>query len=281
MIGTSHSIVLRTILAGVMLLAAVASITPLRAHEFWIDPETWHLEQGETLRVALRVGTGFNGSQQMFFPARISRFDLVGPQQTLAFKGRLGDRPAGRITPEETGLHIISHATTFTALRYTDFEKFAAFTREKGLGDAVSRHRARQLPESDFVERYRRFAKSLIAVGSAEGQDRVLGMEVEITALANPFALTGDTMPLRLDRDGAPWPGVLVTVFARPLGSRPDATVVSTYRADAAGRVVILTRPGHAYLVDAVSLEEAAASGNPEGAVWSSRWASLSFATPR
>lgn len=275
--------------ALLFVMLALGLVTPVKAHEFWIEPQRWQVPAGEVLRVALRLGTRFDGTQQVYFPARFTRFDLIDPGgETTAFEGRLGDRPAGRITPQKTGLHIIAHETTFSLLRYQAFEKFAAFTREKGFDDAVIRHRQRALPDDGFVERYRRFAKSLVAVGMAKGQvgghvggqDMVLGMEVEITALANPYETGGGEIPLRLDRDGNPWGNAQVTVFARPVGGRPDETREAVFRADENGRVVIKTRPGHLYLIDAVSLKETDPGQNPEGAVWTSRWASLTFAVP-
>lgn len=271
---------LKSVLAVMVFTLAGVSTTPGRSHEFWITPDRWSMAAGQTLQVALYVGTKFNGAQQLYQPDRISRFEVIGPGDTLAVKGRLGDRPAGRVTPVETGLHIIAHETTTITLRYDEFDDFASFTQNKGHEGAVARHLERRLPKSGFAEDYRRFAKSLIAVGSASGKDRVLGMEVEIIALDNPFTIENDMMSLQLRRDGRPWSGAKVTRFARPVGGRPDETRIDIAVADAKGQLTFTTRPGHLYLIDAVSLEETNPSRSDAGAVWSSRWASLTFVTP-
>lgn len=260
------------------------------AHEFWLYPHAWLLEKDQELRVDLRVGTEFNGYQKIYLPDHIRRFDLTGPNSQTPFKGRLGDRPAGKIIPKEEGLQIIAHVTGFSSLTYETLDKFQAFASEKGYPDAVFMHRARRLAEQNFSEDYRRFAKSLVAVNTAAGQDRVLGLEVEITALQNPFVMQGDLLELRLDRGGRPWSNVQVTVLARSLEPEPGTTTKTTpgttvsttrYRTDEDGRIKIRTALGHEYLVDAVSLDPIDPQESNSGAVWLSRWASLTFARPK
>lgn len=259
---------------------AVIGPCPANAHEFWIAPQAWQLPAGAELLAAIRVGTGFKGSQRIYAPQHIARFDLIGPTKALAFTGRLGDRPAGRITPVETGLHIIRHETNPLLVRYANMAEFAEFAEEKGYPDAPDQHRARGLHQDGLVETYRRFAKTLVAIGAKDGDDRRLGMEVEITALDNPFSLNADTLALQLDADGAPWAAVQVTVFQRPLDTPGAEAKETLYRSDDLGRVDISVVPGHAYLVDAVHLGALPAGQDAAGAVWESRWASLSFALP-
>lgn len=262
-------------------LIFMAQAGKAEAHEFWLYPNAWLLETDQELRVDLRVGTQFNGYQKVYLQDHISRFDLIGLNNQTPFKGRLGDRPAGKIIPQESGLHIIAHVTSFSSITYETLNKFQAFATEKGYPDAVAAHRARRLAEQNFSEDYRRFAKSLVAVSTAAGQDRVLGMEVEITALQNPFVMQGDLLELRLDRDGTPWSNVQVTVLARGPDPDPGTTASTTYyRTDETGRVKIRTMPGYEYLVDAVSLDPIDPPDANSGAVWLSRWASLTFARP-
>ena len=274
-------------------LFLIAQVGKAGGHEFWLYPNAWLLEKDQELRVDLRVGTEFTGYQKIYLPDHIRRFDLTGPNSQTPFKGRLGDRPAGKIIPKEDGLHIIAHVTAFSSLTYETLDKFEAFATEKGYPDAVLRHRARLLAEQNFSEDYRRFAKSLVAVNSAAGQDRVLGLEVEITALQNPFVMQGDLLELRLDRDGRPWSNVQVTVLARSLELEPGTTTKTStntttgitssttrYRTDENGRIKIRTALGHEYLVDAVSLDPIDPQESKSGAVWLSRWASLTFARP-
>ena len=260
--------------------AFMVSPDPARAHEFWIEPERWQIPAGGEVRASIRIGTEFSGSQRIYFPSAITRFEVIGQSQTIPARGRLGDLPAGQFTPLEDGLHIIVHETTSSLVKYKVMDKFTDFTLEKGYPEAIEQHRGRGLPETGFVETYRRFAKSLIAVGHADGSDRNLGLEVEITALATPFTITAPVMPMILSRDDAPWAGVQVTVFSRPVEGEASPASIQQYASDDNGRVEISIIPGHTYLVDAVSLDAVEPGADPDGAVWASRWASTTFTIP-
>lgn len=264
-----------------MLGAIMAMMTvEASAHEFWIEPQHWISPPDQKLSIALRIGSDFSGFQQVYMPAKFTRFHLVSPQHVTDIKGRLGDRPAGRIHPVQSGLHLLQHITTDEFIKYSDLGTFISFTLEKGIADAEGWHIRRALPEAGFVEQYRRYAKALVAIGEGQGQDRTLGMAVEITALDNPYHLKGDQLRLRLDRDGAAWPHVQVTVFARPLDHPAGPAIHHTYRSDDQGRVTITVPKGSVYLVDAVSLDDIDPATSKYGAVWQTRWASLTFARP-
>ena len=252
-----------------------------KAHEFWIEPEEFVIDQGQELHFALMVGTDFKGFQQLYIPSRFERFDLISPQGTVFVDGRVGDRPAGQITPNEEGLHIIRHETNVETIIYENLGKFASFTTEKGLMDAFDQHRQRGLEDVNFIEDYRRYAKSLIGVGHYKGHDQVLGMAVEITALDNPYTMTGDSMSFQLHQDNAPWGNAQVMVFSHPLEDENRKQVQRhIYKTNSLGTVTIPVKLGHAYLIDAVSLTPLNKGQSDNGAVWLSRWASLTFARP-
>ena len=281
MMKISISFVMRVV--NLLLVMLGISISTLAyGHEFWIEAKDWQLQPREDMRLSLRVGTEFRGLEQIYFPQKINRFDWVSPKASAAFKGRLGDMPAGVMRPEDSGLYIIRHETMPDRVDYETLDQFERFAAKKGYPEAVARHRERQLPASGFREIYRRFAKSLVAVGGGEGKDQRLGMEVEITALDNPFHLSASALRLQLHRDGQPWSGARVTIFARVLNAGDGATEVDVHQTDAddKGVITLELRPGFVYLIDAVSLEEINPDHNQDAAVWSSRWASLTFAVP-
>ena len=281
MMKISISFVMRVV--NLLLVVLGISISTLAyGHEFWIEAKDWQLQPGEDIRLSLRVGTDFKGLEQIYFPQKINRFDWVTPKASAPFKGRLGDMPAGVMRPETEGLYIIRHETMPDRVDYETLDQFERFAAKKGYPEAVARHRERQLPASGFREIYRRFAKALVAVGDGQGNDQRLGMEVEITALNNPFHLSDRMLKLQLHRDGKPWSGARVTVFARVLDAGDGAAEVAVQQTDAddKGLVTLEIRPGFVYLIDAVSLEEINPDHNQDAAVWSSRWASLTFAVP-
>lgn len=258
---------------------AFVSITQAaQGHEFWIDPLTFFVNPGTPIRADIKVGENFKGTPSVFLPSRFNRFDIGTPMGFAAVQGRQGDRPAlNQIAPN--GLAIVVHETTNSQLTYTEFAKFEKFVSHKDAAWAISEHRARGLPEDEFVEVYSRYAKSLIAVGPGQGADRNVGLLTEIVALANPYTdALPDGLPVRVLYRGAPKSGAQVEVFERAPGGGVRVFLVT---ANAGGEARIPVKSGHSYMLDSVVLRppEGAAAQNPK-AVWESLWANLTFAVP-
>jgi len=85
-------------------------------------------------------------------------------------------------------------------------------------------------------------------------------------------------MRLQLHRDSSPWSGAWVTIFARLVGD--TSVTIDQTATDDEGLITVQVLPGYQYLIDAVSLEEVDPDEQANGAVWASRWASLTFAVP-
>ena len=118
------------------------------------------------------------------------------------------------------------HETTDNRLTYREWQKFVNFVEHKGFDGALERHAERGLPETGFVETYRRYAKSLVAVGDGVGLDQNVGLDTEIVALANPY--TDDLsngLPVKVLLYGAPRPNAQVEVFYRT----PDGTIETEF----------------------------------------------------
>ena len=95
-------------------------------------------------------------------------------------------------------------------------------------------------------------------------------------AEANPY--TDDLsagFPVRVLYQGAPRANEQVELFARS----GDEVVVSQYRTDTEGRVVLPVEAGVEYLVDSVLLRELEVQAEGDAA-WESIWASLTFRVP-
>lgn len=269
-----------TLLAGPILAAlTLCSTTAAFAHEFWISPQDYQVAQGAPIIAALRVGQNFKGASYAYLPPEFERFDLVQGEDVRVVEGRIGDRPALDMEVGKEGLWIIVHETRDDTLRYSEPDKFVNFTTHKDFPEVVELHTARGLPLVGFSEAYRRFGKSLVAVGGGAGQDREVGLRTEIVARANPYTDDlSDGLAIDVLFEGAPRGDVQVEVFAR---YGPEDVRISTQRTDVNGRVIISVEPGVEYLLDAVvmlPLEPQDAAKDP---VWESLWASLTFKTPQ
>lgn len=256
-------------------LALLAS--PLSAHEFWIEPETFALPDGAPVVAQTIVGTELKGATYSYNPRDFTRFEIVTDAGVQPVEGRLGDKPALNMVPEGTGLATIVHVTRDHSLIYRKWEKFTAFCTHKDFTWALDRHIARGLAQDLVRERYSRHAKSLVALGDGAGADREMGLLTEIVAEANPYTddLSGG-FPVRVLYQGAPRADVQVELFER--NAAGDVTI-RLYRTDDQGRVSVDVTPGHFYLVDSVVMRELEVTEDKDPA-WESLWASLTFETP-
>jgi hypothetical protein len=260
-----------------LLFVALILAPAARAHEFWISPEAYQVPPGEAIIAELRVGENLKGAGYAHIPDRVARFEVLQGEASFGPGTDLGDRPALNQILPGPGLAILVHETVDNSLKYTSWDKFVTFTTHKDFTWAQDVHRTRGLPDTGFVETYRRFGKALVAVGDGAGSDRPVGLDTEIVALANPYTddLSGG-LPVRVLYFGAPRSDVQVELFARDADGTVDVTL---HRTDSAGVAVLPMVPGTEYLVDSVIMEplEPAAEGDP---VWHSLWASLTFRTP-
>ena len=264
----------RRILTTVSLIVWAATA---QAHEFWISPETYVTPNGGEVQAQLRVGQEFDGGAYSFNPNRFERFDLVMGDQVVPVTGRLGDTPALNMTAPANGLIIIVHETGDNLLTYKGMEKFIKFAKHKDFEWAVQSHAERGLPTERFMERYRRYAKSLVAVGDGAGADREVGLKTEIVALANPYTDQLDMFPVKVLLDGKPRADAQIELFDKG----PDGEVeITLHRTNAQGIGTFPITRGHEYLVDAVELLPLDEGDPTKFPVWVSAWASLTFMVP-
>lgn len=250
------------------------TISPAFAHEFWIEPENYQVKSGEPVIANLRNGENFSGGPLSWIDRRIARSEAWVGQDVKKLSGRAGDLPAISFQPRNAGLLRLVHETTLSTLPYKSADKFQAFVDHKDLDTS-----ALPDPTYPFSEGYRRFAKALIGIAGAEGQDQVSGMETEFVALENPYTYgIADQLPVRLYYQNNPRPDAQIEIFERA----PDGSVqVFLLRTDGNGEALIPVQPGHAYLLDAVILRRpASALAKERGVLWESLWAALTFAIP-
>lgn len=263
--------------ASLIVTLSLLSTGFAQAHEFWIEAHAFEIESGENVVADIRIGQGFGGSPFAFIPPNFVRFDMVQGDQVVVVDSRVGDRPALNMAMPD-GLWIAVHETTDSNLTYSEWEKFAGFVEHKAFDNVLETHMELGLPEVGFLETYRRFAKSLIAVGDGAGADRALGLRTEIIALANPYVddVTGG-VPVLVQFENAPRVGVQVEVFEKDSAGE---VIVFTTQTDAKGVAMIPVKAGHSYMLDAVVMLAEEYDDPVKDAVWRSLWANLTFAVP-
>ncbi len=256
----------------------VFSAVIAHAHEFWLLPNSFQLEKGGALTVGLRNGENMKGISQPYLPGSVNRFEVLAAKATTPVTARLGDDPALVTTAPGDGLLIVVHETNDSSLTYKEFAKFESFVRHKAFANVLTLHADRGLPQTGFTESYRRYAKTLIAIGTGTGADRATGARIEIVAQLNPYTDDVSTgLPLRVLLDGAPRASAQIELFA----TAPNGTVsVSAHTTGTDGIVVVPTQPGVTYLADSVDMYPLPNNDPQAGPVWHTDWASLTYLVP-
>lgn len=263
------------IYARFLSLLVFLNATSVTAHEFWIEPKDYTVNASDIVVADLRNGQNFKGSSYSYIRDRYVKFDMFVGQSQLMIDGDLGQRPAISTQIEEEGLAILIVESKSNSLSYSEWDKFQKFINHKDFDLDKEKHLALGFPETGFKEIYRRFAKSLVAIGNAKGNDRPVGLEIELVALANPYQDdTTNGMPIKAYYQGEILADVQIELFDK----KPSGDVeVTLHRTDDQGVALLPIESGHSYLVDTVQIRQAA-QGNEQGAVWETLWASLTYA---
>src|SRR5215467_12863444 len=112
----------RLAFAAALLLAAANA----RAHDFWIEPSTFHPASGQTVAVGLRVGQDFIGDPVPRASAFIAAFAVRqnGGAQTIGGSDHID--PAGFFRADGGATAIVSYASTgaYIELPPAEFEDY-------------------------------------------------------------------------------------------------------------------------------------------------------------
>jgi len=221
---------------GWLLAAAAVLAGPAQAHDFWIQPQAFRAAAGAQVPLTLQVGDGPDRTRSAIPLRRVTRFEVVAPngaardaKASLSLGGPAAD---GAVTLAGGGVHVLVLATDAGGRSRLPAAKFEAYLRDEGLTPAIeARAKARQAGR-DGDERYGRAAKALVLAGEGDGgaATRPVGLPLEITPLANPYARP-DRLPVRVTFEGRPLAGALVKLT----DLADDVTPLAELRTDAAG----------------------------------------------
>jgi hypothetical protein len=263
-------------------ILALALVTPLQAHDFWIEPSKFQPAAGTSLTLDLKVGERFSGDSVARNPAKIARFfarDAHGAES--AIEGLDGRTPAGVLALRTPGMVLVGYRSLPTRLELEP-QKFERYLKEEGLETVIEQRRSAGQSERKGSEHFSRCAKALVHVLPSEptappalaGFDQRLGLELELVPENNPYALAlGEKLRVRVEYFGQPLAGALVGCQRQ--GAPEDEVRLRT---DAAGRVAFEIEPARAWLVRTVHMVPAPAAS---GVDWESLWGSLTFEVAR
>ena len=262
----------------IFLLLTTYSINS-NTHEFWIEPSQYQ-SKDSLITAHLRVGQGFQGMALMYNPKDFKSFKILSGTKNKKekVKGILGDVPAIETKTNLENLLIIFHETADKLVNYKKFEKFEDFVNEKGYQNLINLHKDKGFPESNFVESYRRYAKSLITLNGNEGKDKKTGLLFEFVLDQNPYkALDSNQITATLYYKKRPLKNNLVTIFSKYKNSK---LAISSIRTDDKGKFNFKIEPGKEYLLDSVVIHPVKGNPDKKEPIWHSVWASTTFLVP-
>ena len=260
-------------------LLLIAYYIRANAHEFWIEPTQYQLND-DLINAHLRVGQEFQGMVLMYNPQDFKTFKILSGSKNKKekIKGILGDVPAINITTNLDNLLIIYHETKDKYVDYKKFQKFEDFVNEKGYQQLIDTHFEKGFPESNFIESYRRYAKSLITLNGSEGKDKKTGLLFEFVLDQNPYKeLNSKQMSGTLYYKKKPLKKNLVTIFSKYKNTK--LSIVNTITDDK-GKFTFDIEPGREYLLDSVVIYPLKADPEKNEPIWHSDWASTTFLIP-
>ena len=244
------------------------------AHEYYLQPDKYFVAVGEQFGVDHRNGVKFKGSRYPWITRWNVRSEAWQNGVPAKVFGKDGDRPALSLKSGQPGLISVIHESARSTLTFKKWEKFKSYLADEGLTEKLADHKAAGYPETGIKEVYTRFAKTLINVGGAKGEDIPTGLTIELVALKNPANLkAGDPFPVQVLYKGEPLSGVTVKVFAGM-----DTEAAHRIVTDGNGKVLVPDSGTGPYLLNAVHMIKPVSNAkSAEGAHWETFWASMTM----
>jgi uncharacterized GH25 family protein len=255
----------------VLTAAALLAAAEVEAHDFWIEPSTFHPAPGTTVAVGLRVGQNFVGDPVPRFSRLIERFIVRqgGSDQPIVGADRID--PAGFFRADGRATAVIAYRSvpSFIELPAAKFEEYL---RLEGLERIIEMRTARGERAKPGRERFARCAKALLAgeqTSAAAAQP--IGLDYEIVPDDDP---TAGSAPFRgrVLYEGKPLAEAAVVAILRS-----DPSVRLTTRTDAGGAFSFALPHNGVWLVESVRMVRAWFFSDAD---WDSLWASLTFERP-
>ena len=258
----------------IIILSSISKIS--LSHEFWIDPVKYHLKNNEIINAAVFIGDSFEGTQIGFSKKYFKNLNLFSNNRNLNVNGRLGDFPALNIKKTFIGLNIIQIESEMNYVDYEGLLKFEVFSRKKGYRDLIKIHKDKNYPEN-FVESYKRYAKSLVSVDTFDGTDVDTNMELEFIFLDNPIKNLDEPKKILLE-----YQNKILTNHQVSIMSLKDNYYKRDYtKTNNRGYIEIFFREDTKYLIESVVIIEGSNKKKNNYAKWHSLWASYTLKTPK
>ncbi len=265
------------LLVPALLLAASGT---LAAHDLFLKLGDYFVRPGAAVRITALNGT-FTTSENAIARARVADLSLAGPAGRQGIDttqlGAEGNRTVIRARAGGSGTYVLGLSLRPSEITLKG-EQFNAYLKEEGLEATLAARRAAGELTRPATERYAKHVKVIFQAGAQRSASYavVFGYPVEIVPLANPYELkAGDTLALRLLKDGAPAAGIAALAGGRTAAGAAIGPIALQAGPDGVVRVPLRARG--TWYVKFISMTRVA---EPK-LDYISQWATLTFAVRR
>lgn len=253
------------------IVVALMQVVALQAHDFWIEPATFHPAPGATVAVTLRVGQNAGGDAVPRWSGGIAEFFVRQAGRDDQISGLERIDPAGWLRADGGATAVIAYRSrpSYIELAPAAFEDYL---RQEGLDRIVASRTELGERAKKGREHFTRYAKALLTgAQTSPAATQPIGLEYEIVPDEDPTVHAG-TFRGHVLYGGKPLEGALVVAILKS-----DPSVRTATRTSARGSFAFaLPRPG-VWLIKSVHMVRAWFFS---AADWESLWASLTFDSP-
>ncbi|MFP6587984.1 MAG: DUF4198 domain-containing protein [Pirellulaceae bacterium] len=249
----------------------------VNAHDYWIAPQNYQPQVGQSVVVKLFVGDHFNEEterplQQKMTVDFLLHSDATAPRNLIVAE-QFTIKPVAQFVINKPGTHVISMQRNWAQIEMTG-DKFHQYLEHEGLHHIIAQRKKAGEADKSATERYRRYLKSLLVVGGKRTStwNKPLGHKLEIIPLSDPtVAKQNDTLQFRVLLDN----NTLANVQLAALGRQADKVTDIHSTTDKNGVASLKLPHTGEWLVRLVYLRRCEQKN--VNADWESFWAGLTF----
>ncbi|WP_018147738.1 DUF4198 domain-containing protein [Henriciella marina] len=205
----------RTLTLSLMAASGAAGIAS--AHDFWVEPETFTPEAGQSVALNLFVGHGAEKSGWPVKSHRVIGLRSVGPDGLVnQASGAASLRPPLSAKLDDVGTHVVFVETT-NSFSELEAEKFNDYVANEGIRPIALERVRQRMEDAPGRELYSRRGKAVVQVGCPSSDNgawkQEIGLTLEIIPGKNPVEWdTEDPMPLKVMFHGEPVAGATLHI---------------------------------------------------------------------
>lgn len=246
----------------------------LPAHEFWLEPEKFIYEPGDSVNIRFFVGENFEGENWSGNQSKVNQLNFYSKDFTDDLLTELsedkGDSLQISFNDEGTVMLTFNSNNSFINL---EAEKFNAYLKEDGLQSAIDYRREHHESDSAGKEFYQRSVKTILQIGESKDNtcSKKTNLPLDIIPLQNPYDLKeNDSLAIKILFRKSPLKNALIKTWNRI----DNHTISIDYTSDEKGEIHIPVIQKGKWMVSTVQMIRL---DNNKEADWQSYWGSLTW----